>query len=390
MIRVGFVLDDLTSAWLGGVNYYRNLLSALGLLAERRLHPVVFVGTQGAESFIRQFPGIEFVQTRIFDSDVLTRVIWRGGKRLLGRRNFLLSSLLARNRIDILSHFGPLTSGHHIKTIGWIPDFQHLHLSQFFSKNEIKQRNWIFRMTSRHCDRVVISSKTALADFEMFAPDDVAKARILHFVPDINFSCFNVTFDALQKKFDLNKPYFFLPNQFWAHKNHAIVVNALAELKRGGACPTIVATGNTHDYRHPSYFSELKRRIEELGLIDHFRILGVVSYAELLSLMRHSLAVINPSLFEGWSSTVEEAKLLDKTVLLSDIPVHREQDPKRGIFFDPSNAQELARKIKECVYAADTKNWDHTEIDQAAYINNRVCFATTYQAIVLELMQRAC
>ena len=46
---------------------------------------------------------------------------------------------------------------------------------------------------------------------------------------------------------------------------------------------------------------------------------------------------------------VEDAKVLDKTILLSDIPVHREQMNEKCILFDPHNTEELAELIqKEC------------------------------------------
>ncbi len=38
-----------------------------------------------------------------------------------------------------------------------------------------------------------------------------------------------------------------------------------------------------------------------------------------------STALINPSQFEGWSTTVEEAKSLGVKMLLSDLEVHKEQ-----------------------------------------------------------------
>lgn len=47
------------------------------------------------------------------------------------------------------------------------------------------------------------------------------------------------------------------------------------------------------------------------------------------TLMKHAIAIINPSLFEGGSTTVEEAKSLLKVIILSGIPVHREQNPRR-------------------------------------------------------------
>ena len=61
--------------------------------------------------------------------------------------------------------------------------------------------------------------------------------------------------------------------------------------------------------------------------------------AHVFRLMRQSLAVLQPSLFEGWSTSVEEAKSVGKRMILLDIPVHREQDPPRALFFDPRDAE---------------------------------------------------
>lgn len=51
---------------------------------------------------------------------------------------------------------------------------------------------------------------------------------------------------------------------------------------------------------------------------------------------------MQPSLFEGWSSFVEEARALGLPALLSDIPVHREQNPPGAKYFDPHDPEQLA------------------------------------------------
>ena len=78
---------------------------------------------------------------------------------------------------------------------------------------------------------------------------------------------------------------------------------------------------------------------------ESFRVLGSIPDHDLLGLMRNSVAILNPSLFEGWSTSVEEAKSLGKTVLLSDIAVHREQAPDLGVYFHPQDAEDLACKL---------------------------------------------
>ena len=63
--------------------------------------------------------------------------------------------------------------------------------------------------------------------------------------------------------------------------------------------------------------------------------------------MRQSVCVLNPSLFEGWGYTVDEARSVGKRVLLSDIPAHREQDPPKAMFFDPQDCGDLVKKLRQ-------------------------------------------
>ena len=55
----------------------------------------------------------------------------------------------------------------------------------------------------------------------------------------------------------------------------------------------------------------------------------------IINLIFHCDILINPSLFEGWSTTVEEAKLFDKKMILSDIKVHNDQAVKNTLFLAP-------------------------------------------------------
>lgn len=46
--------------------------------------------------------------------------------------------------------------------------------------------------------------------------------------------------------------------------------------------------------------------------------LGLVPRSDVIALMRYSISLINPSFFEGWSTTVEEAKSMGKQIILSE------------------------------------------------------------------------
>ena len=50
--------------------------------------------------------------------------------------------------------------------------------------------------------------------------------------------------------------------------------------------------------------------------------------------MKYSQSVINPSKSEGLSNSVEQAKALGKKVILSNIPVHKEQLSDNFYYFN--------------------------------------------------------
>jgi len=383
VIRVGFLLE--TDTWMGGINYYRNLFSALSLLPVKKVQPVVFVGTQVSSEILRNFRHAEVVSTKLLDSKSLSGRLRRILTRVGLGRDLLLQRLLTQYRIDVLSHAGGFREGDRIKTIGWITDFQHVHLPQFFNEQERARRDADFHQIVNCCDRILLSSEAAKRDLAKFDARGVLKARVLQFVPEVDTGLELASITELENKYGFHSPYFYVPNQFWIHKNHRVVIEALGHLKALGKPVTVLSSGSTKDYRHPDHFHALMRDVKRLGVEEFFRPLGLIPYADLISLMQHSLSVINPSLFEGWSSTVEEAKALDKTILLSNLPVHIEQNPSRGLFFDPMDAEELAGKmlnVYEKFVGQETRNFLICSKD---YESSRIAFAQTYQDMVDEL-----
>ena len=129
------------------------------------------------------------------------------------------------------------------------------------------------------------------------------------------------------------------------HKGHRLVIEALAQLRASRPDVVVVCTGNTADHRDPMYFGELLAEVSRLGLRENFVILGWVPQPHIFHLMRQAVAVLQPSRFEGWSTTVEETKSVGKSIILSDIPVHREQAPAGALYFDPTDAAALAEQL---------------------------------------------
>lgn len=385
-MRVGFIFP-LDKSWLGGVNYYRNLWFAIAELPESRICPVVFIGT---DHNLSNFPNLEVVRSKIFNRKSIYWFIWKISQKFF-HKDFVLEGLLLKNNIDVLSHYNFLGRTNKIQTIGWIPDFQHRRMPQLFSKKELERRNKEFAKASEYCTKVIVSSNDALADLISFSEVGSKKAEVLQFaIAPIKDEFLTLpSISELEKKHKFSGKYFMLPNQFWIHKNHQAVIEAVSRLKSNGVNVLVLATGNTYDPRNPKHFSSLMQQVNISGIQDNFKVLGVISMEDLYVLMRSAIAIINPSLFEGWSTSVEEAKSLQKRIILSDIPVHREQNPKRGEFFPPHDTDMLVEKMnniwKDKTEVTGKRN-KLLSLERPTDINKNFCnFAKQYQEIILGL-----
>ena len=389
MIRVGFVLIDYDKDWLGGANYISNLLHAIEKVANRQIEPVLIVPPATSAKLLEKLPSWQVLRTVLVNRHHLS---WYYGrkftKRVLGR-DFLLENFLRKNCIDVLSHSGSLGRNAKLPTIGWIPDFQHRRMPEFFQPKDVAERDQDYRRSSQQCDLLLLSSVDAQNDLADFNPDALDSSRVLHFVSGFAGSApASIDETILRDRYEITGPYFHLPNQFWAHKNHRLVIDALALLKAQGSDALVICTGLTKDHRWPNYFQELMTYATAKGVTDSFRVLGRVPYEDLMGLMIHSVAIINPSLFEGWSTTVEEAKSLGLNIVLSDIPVHREQNPDRGTYFDPKSATDLA-DVLESVLKKSSGETGLCNIQLNEHLSKRFSkFGTKYQELVLELVSR--
>lgn len=384
MIRVGFVLS-LDTSWQGGINYFKNLFNSIYSLPNRQLDLVVFLGTKNLHLILDDLPAVQIVISSAFDRYSL---LWWFRKffQKLVCKDPILWFLIRQHKIDLLSHFNESVLLKNTPIIAWIPDFQHIRIPDFFAKKEINARNKFFKFLAKTSNIVILSSYDANNDFVSFSPKYAEKVRVLQFCvnPDLK-SKQTATLQDLQKRYQFNGNYFFLPNQFWVHKNHQVVIDALSIAVKSNKEVQVICTGNTNDYRQPEYFKSLQKKLQTLGIERNFKILGLVPYQDLISLMHHAIAIINPSYFEGWSTTVEESKLLQKIALLSNIDVHVEQNPQRALYFDVNDSQKLAQYLLDIM----SKNFEDPFVLQNA-LNNYdelfVKFGNEYQNIVLDLI----
>lgn len=251
----------------------------------------------------------------------------------------------------------PSTDEHYnkfgIMNINWIPDFQHNHIPEYFSDEDAKSRTKSYEKMVESKSPLILSSNDALKDFREFYSKEKENVYVVPFVSYIEPEIESLTPDIeakILKRFDLqNLEYVCVANQFWKHKNHIVIFKAISDLlQRKSNCNIrFVFTGNMNDYRNLDYINELKKYTNDPSIAKRISILGFIDRREQIVLMKNATFMIQPSLFEGWGTVVEDSKVLDKTVLLSNIPVHREQKNEKCILFDPYSSSELATLIEQ-------------------------------------------
>lgn len=159
MIRVAFVFD-YNEGWLGGLNYFRNLISAIDGLSNRKIEAVIFVSNGTPEQQLAGLPKTEIVRSRLLNNDSLFMTMRRWSWRFFPR-DIVLERLLLKHKINVMSHSGSMGRGSSIPSIGWIPDFQHFYLPEFYKGDEISRRTEENRYLCMQCNVVLLSSYDA-------------------------------------------------------------------------------------------------------------------------------------------------------------------------------------------------------------------------------------
>jgi glycosyltransferase involved in cell wall biosynthesis len=339
------------ATWLGGVVYIDNLLATLSALPEPwpldvRLTFLSSPSTPAAQRLLRH----RVVNRRAgaASMNVLAIVLRRAAFAAIRRMPWLGRALTRR---DGEVHFPAFnTSRSWRRNLYWIPDFQHHYLPELFEPAERAWRDSSYAQIAQANGLLVLSSQSALDDFRRFYPQARVRPRVWSFCSSVE-SAAGSTCDEVRRRHALPPHFVYVANQFWRHKDHRVVIEALHLLRQRGIEVQVVCTGVQEDRRDPSHVPALLRLMDQYGIAGQFHLLGVVPRDEQLQLFRLAAAVLQPSRFEGWSTVIEDAKAFGRPVIASDLAVHREQlaHAPHACLFGVSDAEDLARCLEQAL-----------------------------------------
>jgi glycosyltransferase involved in cell wall biosynthesis len=371
------ILGDGLVYWGGGIDLLRTLLN--GICATPRDGRSVFLLLPQEDWKYRTF--LRLTQIR----DRFTGLLSKSGERPTTRTRPTDAELLSifapyEDRVRVLFHDGTsrgllarlqeikadvvfpclasLGKGFPVPWIGYMLDFQHRHLPHLFSRLELLYRRRRLNALLGDARTIVVNARAVKADALAFHPETRATITALPFAPSIRAQWLNVDPQETRKRRNLPAGYFIICNQFWIHKDHRTAFRGfarfLATRSKDDEPIHLVCTGGMHDYRAPAYLDEIKELLSELKISRSVHLLGHIAKEEQIALVRGSIAVIQPTLFEGGpgGGAIYDAVALGVPGLVSDIPVNREIDDPNITYFAPGDPEALARAMVRALSAA--------------------------------------
>lgn len=151
----------------------------------------------------------------------------------------------------------------------------------------------------------------------------------------------------LELKYNIkNKKFFLYVGNAYPHKNIQILIKVFNKLANREI--KLILIGK-EDYFYKQLAVKLKDRIS-----NNIQIIHNVTDSELHELYKKTLAVIAPSLMEGFGLVPLEAMANKCLVLVSDIPSHREVCGDSAIYFHPDNSEDLHNKLLDVLENVNT------------------------------------
>ncbi len=246
--------------------------------------------------------------------------------------------------IDLMIYPMPIALSFELGTpyIIAVHDLQHRIHPEFpevSAYGEWARREYLFRNGSRNAEAVLVESDVGKKDVIDFYGVREERVRVLPYIPPLYLE--NRRAGDVLNKFSLPRKYLFYPAQFWMHKNHVRLIEALDRIKRQtGIEIPLVLTGSKKNA-----FRRTMSRVEELGLSRQIIYLGYVSEEDMVGLYKNAQALVMPTFFGPSNIPQLEAFLLGCPVVTSDIPGIGQQVGDAAVLVDPASVESIADGI---------------------------------------------
>jgi glycosyltransferase involved in cell wall biosynthesis len=244
---------------------------------------------------------------------------------------------------DVLHHpvTVPIPRLPDVPTVTTVLDLQHHELPQFFSRGERLFRRFAYDRAARGADHVLTISeysRSRLIEIAGVAPERVTAVHLgidhERFTPEAS-----ATDASLEERLSLPERFVVYPANLWPHKNHDRLIDAMGQLEDPDV--HLVLTGQGY-----GRLGELGERARRAGVADRVHHLGYLEPDEVPALYRSALAMVFPSLYEGFGAPPVEAMACGCPVACSTSGSLAEVASGAALAFNAESAEEIAAAIE--------------------------------------------
>lgn len=229
----------------------------------------------------------------------------------------------------------------HIPSVVTIHDLKYLLFPDFFNNRlKVFYYSWIIRRGIRKAKRIIAISESTKKDLiALGAPAE--KVSVIYEASSIPLS--NTKVNSKVLNISDNKPFLLFVGDNRPHKNIARIIQAHQRLlnKLGETCPLFVFAGPNFEALHKKYAGREKLR--------KLVFLGSVSEEILVGLYKRAIALVYPSLYEGFGLPILEAMSVGIPVITSNLSSMPEVAGQAAMLINPYSVDQLAEAIIKIV-----------------------------------------
>lgn len=337
--RIGANLLWLVPGVVGGSEEYTmRLLTAFAERQSASLDMTLFVNSRLQDVYPRVLAEFETVVAPVSGASKVARVL---------AESTWLSRAARRREIDLLHHLGgtmPLLRS--VPGVVTVHDLQPFAMPEHFSHVKRSYLQIVLPMSVRKARRVVTLTEFTRRDLHERLGVDLAKI-------DLVYSGVEPADDAMElarlpevlERYGLvQQRYFLYPAITYPHKNHLVLLDALAQMPEAKKDIQLVLTGGA---------AQMEQRVHEeavrLGVVGRVVRTGRIPREDLDVLYRGAAALLFPSRFEGFGLPVLEAMVRGCAVIASDVTSLPEVIGDAGVLVDPQRAKDWSAAMVHVV-----------------------------------------
>lgn len=204
----------------------------------------------------------------------------------------------------------------------------------------------VVRIAIARARRIIVVSQSVARDLSVFFPSCQPRVRVIYEASD----AIPRSEPLIDPWFDNVKPFFFYAGNAYPHKNIATLLRAAEGVHSYNPEVQLILCGQ-EDY----FQKRLQREIEERGFGSIAHHVGCVSDAVLRWLYEHAVAIVLPSLEEGFGLQIVEAFVHSCPVIASRIPPYEEIGGDAAVFVDARKAADIAGAMQELMRDKDRR-----------------------------------